>query len=71
MDEIYNSTNLGCQGAWHAAKRDRRSVGPVGALCQCCHAWHWCIVEDVKMIHVQSNHLQHTIRCPQRVYIVS
>lgn len=29
------------------------------------------IVQDVKMIHFQSNHRQHTIRCPQKVYIVS
>ena len=72
MGRIYNSTNLVCQGAWHTAKTDRGVAGPDTALCQCCNAWHGCIVKDtVKMIHFQSNNLQYTIRCPQKVYIVS
>lgn len=68
-----NSTNLRCQGAWHTAKRDRGVVSQIECSANaCCNAWHWCIVKDtVKMIHFQSNTLQYTIRCPQKVYIVS
>lgn len=68
-DGIYNSTNLRCQEAWHAAKRDRGSAG-ASLLALPCLA-DTSIVQDVKMIHFQSNHRQHTIRCPQKVYIVS
>lgn len=69
MDGIYNSTNLRCQGAWQAAKRDRGSAGAGQPVLRCLADRR--IVQGVKMIHFQSNHRQHTIRCPQKVYIVS
>lgn len=40
-------------------------------LCQCCNAWHRCIVKDtVKVIHFPSNALQCTLGCPQMLYLV-
>lgn len=68
---IYNSANLPGQRAWHKAKKDRGVAAKTECSANAVMSGIDALLKTVKMIHFQSNHLQYTLRCPQKVYIVS